>query len=397
MKKKIFADSALNIFATVTPMMVLNILILPLVASKIDSSLYGELISVVALVNLFGGTAGNVLNNLRLINYKKYFDRRIVGDYNILLIILILISLGMLIIYMRLTNLLFMNFSIILILLITIFLILKGYARVEFRLKLNFKYILYDSMFLLFGYLVGFAVFLISKRWEYIYLLGFLFSFFWIYKKTAILKEPFLKTIYFHDTKNQLVVLYISAILTSLGMYVDKLLIYPLLGGSAVSIYYASTVLGKSFSVVIQPLTSVMLSYLAHFKSFKKNKFNSLMVLSIILGVIFYFAILFASKFVLSIIYPKYVSEAIKYINITTASIIVTVLSNIINSVLLKFRDVKWQLAINATYIITYFSFSILLLKAHGLTGFCLGILIASIIRLSIMLFAYYYFERTEY
>lgn len=84
-KRKIISDITLNILASVGPIFVLQFLILPLVASKINSDSYGQLLTIVGLMNLSAATLGNVLNNSRLINYKKYEELNIEGDFNIIL------------------------------------------------------------------------------------------------------------------------------------------------------------------------------------------------------------------------------------------------------------------------------------------------------------------------
>lgn len=390
MKKKIIADVFLNIFASFLPMFTLQLVILPLIAKEMDSNSYGQLLSIVALINLLGGTAGNVLNNLRLINHKKYSESKIIGDYNILLLVLIMISVVIIYLGIKLIDGSMGLLSITMIVISTILLIIKGYARVEFRIKLNFRNILSESVILLCGYLFGLLLFIIFEYWEAVYLFGFLFSVIWIYKNTELLKEPIVKTEIFNKTGKQLITLYLSGLLLSLGIYVDKLLLYPLLGGAAVSVYYTSTILGKSISMVIQPITSVMLSYFAHLKEFEAKKFRILIVLVSVIGVVGYIMIILVSKPILNIIYPKYVDEAMKYININTLSIIIIIMTNIINSVLLKFCEIKWQVIINAVYMIVYVFASLVLMKYYNLMGFCIGILVASIIKLLVMIFAYY-------
>lgn len=390
MKRKILTDTILNIFATFIPMFVLQFSILPKVATKMNADVYGHLIALVALINLSGGTLGNVLNNSRLIWFKKYEDLKIQGDFNILLGIFVVINVLFMILGLMYYGAALDPLTIILLILISVLLLLRTYARVEFRLKLNFKYILIDSIFLFLGYVVGFIIFLATGHWFLIYLTGFAFSFIFILRKTNILKEPFKRTRLFRITAKQTSLLLSSSILISLGTYIDKLLLYPLLGGEAVSVYYTSTILGKTIALAIGPITGVLLSYLAHMKKFSNYNFRLLLSISTIVGIISYLGIVFVSKPLLTIFYPQYVEEALNYIRVTTFSNIVIIVSNLMNSVLLKFCDAKWQIFINGIYMVVYLFLSMVLLSLYGLMGFCIGILIASIVKLVIIIAVYY-------
>ncbi len=390
MKKKILSDVVFNIAASLIPMFALQFIILPLIASRVDSNIYGQLLSLVAFMNLSGGTLGNILNNSKLINYKKYHELKINGDYTIYTRIFLILNFLLMIFGIWFYGNSLDTIGVVTLIIASLLLLIKGYARVEFRLNLNFKNILLESIFLLIGYLIGLLLFLFSGYWQFIYLCGFASSITFIYKKTNILKEPPVKTSLFKQTSNQIITLLISGLLLSLGTYVDKLLLYPLLGGLAVSIYYTATILGKSISLLIQPITGVLLSYFAQLKRFDVKNFYVLFGISIIIGSVGYGIIVLVSEPLLKLLYPKYVDEAMKYIYITTLSTIIIIITNIINSVVLKFCNVKWQFIINGIYMLAYILTSTILLKQYGLMGFCNGILIASIVKLVVMLFAYY-------
>ena len=390
MKRKILSDVALNMFATFIPMFALQFFILPQIALKIDANLYGQIIAIVALINLSAGSLGSILNNSRLIVFKKYDDLEIQGDFNIFLGIFVLLNILFMILGLMYYGQELDLLTIALLVLVSVLLLLRTYASVDFRIKLNFKYILIDSILLFSGYAVGYIIFLISGYWLFIYLCGFVFSFIFVLKKTKILREPFKKTQLFKKTATQTLLLLGSGTLLSLGTYLDKLLLYPLLGGLTVSIYFTATILGQSIALAIGPITGVLLSYLAQMKKFSNHSFHVLLTISSIVGVIGYWLVILVSKPLLTIIYPQYAKEALNYIHVTTLSIIIIIISNIINAVLLKFCGAKWQIFINGIYLVVYIAASMILLNLYGLMGFCIGILIASIVKLVIMLVTYY-------
>ena len=395
MKKKIIFDVILNMVATFIPMFALQFIILPQVALKISADSYGQLLAIMAFMYLSASSFGSVLNNSKLIHYKKYEELKIQGDFNIILAIFLvsntIIMIFGLLYYGKSLNVL-THISLILISSILLF---TSYASVEFRINLNFKYILMNSIMLFFGHLIGFVLFLFTGYWSLIYLCGFGLNIFYIIKKTNILHEKFSKTPLFRITLREIILLLGSGLLVSLGAYADKLIIFPLLGGAAVSIYYTATILGKTIALAIGPITGVLLSYLAHMKKFSNNNFKLLLLISSIVGLIGYWSIILVSRPLLSLVYPQYVGNAIQYVPITTLSIILTIICSVINPVLLKFSRAKWQILINGLYMLIYIPSSMYLLSLYGLMGLCVGILIANLTKLLIMIATYFYVNKS--
>jgi len=395
MKKKIFFDVILNMVATFIPMFALQFIILPQVALKISADSYGQLLAITAFMYLSSSTFGSVLNNSKLIHYRRYEELNIQGDFNIVLSIFLVSNIIIMIVGLQYYGKSFDVITSISLILISTILLFNTYASVEFRLKLNFINILMNSIMLFIGYLIGYGLFLLTGYWSLIYLCGFGFNIIYILKKTDILHEKFSKTSLFRITLKEIILLLGSGILVSLGAYVDKLIIFPLLGGAAVSIYYAATILGKTIALAIGPITGVLLSYLAHIKKFSSNNFKLLLLISSIVGFIGYWSVILVSKPLLSLVYPQYVEDAIQYIPITTLSIILTIISSVINPVLLKFSSAKWQIFINGLYMLSYIPLSMYLLTLYGLMGLCVGILIANITKLLMMIIVYFYINKS--
>lgn len=395
MKRKIIFDVILNLIATLIPMFVLQFLVLPQVALRIGADSYGQLLAIIAFMYLSASSFGSVLNNSKLIHYKRYEELKTQGDFNIILVIFLILNalimtLGLLFYGQSLS--LLTNISLVIISSILLF---NTYASAEFRIKLNFKNILMSSIMLFFGYLIGFVLFLFTGYWSLIYLCGLGLNILFLIYKTSIWREHCVKTPLFRSTFKEVIMLLGSGILVSLGAYVDKLIIFPLLGGAAVSIYYTATIFGKTIALAIGPITGVLLSYLTHMRRFSTNNFKSLLLISSIVGFLGYWSVIIISEPLLVLIYPQYVEDAIQYIPVTTLSIIITIISSVINPILLKFFSARWQLFINGLYMLIYVPVSMYLLNSHGLMGFCIGILIANFIKLLTMITTYFYVNRS--
>ena len=146
---------------------------------------------------------------------------------------------------------------------VSIFILINGYLTVEFRIDLNYNKFALDGVFLSSGYILGYFIYLWTGYWEMIYLIGVLTSFIFVITNTSIYKDPIIITNLFGFTSKQTFALLISQLLVSGGIYLDKILLFPLLGGEAVATYFVASILGKSLGLVIGPLSGLFLSYLA--------------------------------------------------------------------------------------------------------------------------------------
>src|SRR5699024_4432948 len=119
--------------------------------------------------------------------------------------------------------------------------------------------------------------------------------------------------------------------------YADRLVLFPLMGPSAVTIYYTATLSGKLITKVTTPLTTVMLSYLVKMKNFRLKLFLYLILLTSIIGVFGYFVTVWLSKPMLYILYPQWAEQSLKLIYVSTATIVFEVFSLIIISFIFMF------------------------------------------------------------
>lgn len=393
-KKKIIFDSILNIAASAIPIIILQLIILPILGSEVGGSEYGLILTLVSLSTLFSLPFGNVLNNIRLLVDAEYSDKKIAGDFNILLLISVILNSLMIIIgtiiYEDTVNIL----NIILIAVFSNLNLIREYLVVSFRIKLSYDKILINNLILGIGYLLGLAVFYKTGKWQYIYIVGAGCSTYYIFKNSELIMEPFKRTILFKITSYKTIVLFCSNFLKTLMMYADKLIIFPLMGATAVTVYYSATVMGKIISMAITPISGVVLSHLAKSKGIKLKTFLHLIGVVSMVGIMGYIIIILISEPILKLLYPDWANESMKLIYITTGTAIIEVLISVIHPIILKFKHINWQLFINVINLIIYMVCTIGLFYWKGLIGFCIGILIASVIKLIFMIFIFVYGSR---
>lgn len=395
-RKKVILDMLLNIISTAVPTIILQLLILPSIANFVDENKYGLIVTILAMLNVIPATMGNSLNNIRLVYEEKYKENKTKGDFQLVLVICETVNILLIFIISWYYLGKFDVINILLIIITGILWLGREYHIVAFRISLNYKAILLNNLYLTLGYGLGYIVFKITNYWQFIYILGMLISYVYIYINSDICKEPFVKTIFWKNVLKDNLLLLISVILARLINYADKLLLYPLLGGAVVSIYYVATIFGKVVSMAITPINSVALSYLAKIKNKPDHLFKWTYMMGIMVCVIGYILVIIFSKPILKIIYPMYVDEAMKYIYITSATICINVLTSIITPFVLKFFAMKWQIVINGVTTACYVIISVILLHFYGLAGFCIGALLTNVIKLLITTLVYVFNDEKE-
>lgn len=378
----------LNIISSGIPIVLLQLVVYPIVAKYLSSEDYGLMITIYSIIAIVGGSIGNALNNVRLLSDVLYKKNNIIGDFSILckksIIVILFVSTILFTYYYKSINL-----YICLNILSACFIFLSTYYEVDFRIKLNYKNILFNSIALAIGYIFGMAIFYFTNHWEYIYIFGFFFSTMFCIFKSKLFSEQHSKTFLFKKTSKDFNNLVVSNVVSNFPTYADKLVLYPLLGGSAVSIYYSSTIVGKILNMVLTPINGVILSYIAKYEKNQKPKIFLILIISFLLAIVGYIFTVIISKPILSFLYPLWAEDSLRIVPITTIGVMLTVISNILTPFILKFCESKWQANINIIFSICYILSSIVLFNYFGLIGFCFGSIISTFIKILLLVLVY--------
>ena len=381
--KRIVFDIMLNVTATAIPLIILQLIVLPLIATKISDEVYGLALTLISTITIISSSLGNALNNVRLIKNGLYEKKGLQGDFPVLLLGELVIGCIVLVFSVGQYKLEYVDLALLIIL--TFLWIAREYLIVTFRLELNFKAIVINNIIMVVGYIAGLMLYCLTLHWQYVYILGMLFSLIYIVKHSNIVEEKIKITPLFKTTLSELLFLIFAALINNLLNYADRIIIYPLIGGTAVSIYYASTLFGKIVSTAVSPLNSVALSYLAKKNTLEKELFTKTVGFSVIVAILGYVVCRIIALPMLNILYPDWASQSIKYVPITTWTAMITMIISVMSPFVLKFCSMKWQLVINMAVLIVYLSMSIILYEYWGLMGFCVGILISNVVKFLIM------------
>lgn len=368
MKKKIVLDSLLNIISSIIPIAVLQLFIMPRMASQIDATEYGLVITIISVFNVVSSTSGNSLNNVRLINNDKECEGYGIILYGMSIFNVILISIFSVIYYDKL-----LLGQIVLNLIVGTLLYFKDYYVVTFRIYLDYFGVFICNILISLGYILGYIIFHFCGVWQFIYICGFLLGIFYIIVTSDIWKDNLKVTNCTGNLAIQTLTLFVASCLYRIPTYADKMIAFPLIGADNVAVLYTATLIGKIISMAISPISAVILSYLSKSKGIDKRIFSKTLYVSVILGTVCYFICLIISEPILRILYPSYIIAASSIIPITTCTVIITSIICIIDPFIMRFYNLRWQIKINTMYVITYLFLVFICSKEYGIIGFCIG------------------------
>lgn len=384
--KKFLVDSLLNIISAALPLLILQLVSYPLIARVLGGEEYGMIITLISIFTVVSFPLGNVLNNIRLLKDKEYKEANEEGDFNPLIIGSSFISIILIITISLFVDSSLDMLDLILLSLITVGSLWKEYLVVTFRLVLNYRGILLNNIFMSLGYLVGSLLFLYLESWQMIYFIGLLFSLIYIIRHTSLHKEQIKFSSLFKDTASKGMLLYIANLLKNILSYADKLILLPLLGPVSVAIYYSSTILGKIISMMINPVNSVILSYLVKVDRISLKRVIKMFSISSLLGLFGYLITIWISPYFLGFFYKDWAEQSLDLIYITTATAIIGVLSTVLQPFNLRFNKISWQIYMSGLHLIVYVASAFYFFKIGGLKGFTFGVLVASVFKLVMQL-----------
>src|SRR5699024_11105714 len=135
--------------------------------------------------------------------------------------------------------------------------------------------------------------------------------------------------------------------------------IVPILGSTAMSIYFAVSVTAKFIGMLITPFTNVLLSYINRSSSKKSyQNFKQVILLTTLILVPTYFILNFLTPKIINILYPDFYISALDYIWVVNLFTIISLYTSILNPFLIKFVSLRNQVIIQSIYGVVYFSSS---------------------------------------
>jgi O-antigen/teichoic acid export membrane protein len=384
-KSKILIDFLYNIMGSMINVGVIQLIIYPVLANLLNSATYGLVLTVMGIVNTISSAFGNSLNNTRLIQNSKYLSKNVNGDFNVILVLVNVFGYFITLFI----GIQFFEFDFTIILLISTLVVLiltKSYIIVAYRLNLNYRTNLLSNIVSSIGFLLGIYLVYETAIWPLAFIIAEIFNIVFVLFTSEIHKEPFKITPLFRVTMDKYLLLIITSLLGNLLVYLDRLIIYPVLGGESVSIYTTASMFGKSLGLVMVPVAGVLLSYFAQ-KNFVMNrrKYWLINLFVFISSFVFFIFSYFVAPWFTGLLYPTLISQAREYILYANLAAIISAAANMIQPAVLRYAPTFWQVVKEIIYGIAYLGLGFIFLKSYGLLGFCWAAIIANIIRLVLL------------
>lgn len=372
-------DITVNILATVIPIIIMQLILIPIYSRNNTSEDFGKFLLILTLINISSIILGNTLNNIRLINK----DEKNIKEYKYFstLIILIIVNIVITTMFLLLWNI--DNSEIILINLWGTCLLVRSYIFVYLRLEFKYLEILYINI--ISAVILGIGSLLLFYNLVNIYLVLF------VSEAIIIISMILYSLKYFKEFKIQflhikkirdLSSLLGSNIILNLLNYSDRILIGIVLGAKYVPLFFISTLVGKLSNLIINPMVTVLLSYEVDNKSSHPKKnifkvFSLIIILSIILSII----ITFVSYITIKILYPDYLENVKGILYLSNLGVILLSTTAILQMKIIANSKFKLNLTINIVSLIILTISSVLLMNYFGIMGFSIALVLSSLIK----------------
>ncbi len=385
--KGVIKNFILNFLSFALPTVVLQFVVQPLIAAKLGGDLNGQYLTLMSLNFFLIGISATVLNTVRMLQNEKYEKNNVVGDFNIIflfyaLLLILIMPLGYLL-YVKDTNII----DILLYVLIGILYLYHDYIFAQYRLRMQFNKILINNGILIVGYAIGTFLFMfVLPKWQFVFICAYVLTGIYDFANTTFIREPLKKTEFFSETVKKVGSLMVANSLNSSIAYFDKLLLFPLLGGVAVSVYNTASLVGKMLYLVSFPLNSLLLSYLVKIKRFRLASVKKYIFRTVVVLILGYIVCVLVGYPLTDLLYPLWASESHIFIPITVASNLFLLISELINTVLLRYYKISFQMIIQSVNLVMYLGVSLVAMYFWGLLGFSIGVSIVALIKTVVML-----------
>ncbi len=378
--KNFFSDMILNMIGFGIYIVTQQILLLPILAKMVNDDLYSSIVLYISILNVVCNVTGGELGNVRLVRDSVYKEKNILGDFT-----KILVNISPIIAVIVFPILIYLKYSVIGSVLFTLTILMANvrlYATCFYRLEQKYNKVIIQNIYYLVGTILSLILF---KFLGNIYLLLFIPEFISLVealRNSDLLKMGLKKTDEMKNTIKKFGGLGFVSLLTNLMNYFDKFLIYPMFGATSVAVYYAVNSMSKIASLITNPMSSVILSWVSNSdeKKSKKKILKLTLISNIPILLVVTIMTIPLTYIALRILYSQYMQAALVLIIPIAITTAFGTAATLIKSVLLKYSNTNKLVLAYVIYFASFAFLSFHMSKAQGLVGFTLANLISKII-----------------
>lgn len=378
-----FSDSMWSIAGLVLMNVVAQFIVYPFWNRYLGNEVYGNVLYLISLMNIFAIAAGTACNNTRMV--KSATETTENGDYGLILSVMTIVAVPFGIVVYLLNEPDAAPVETVLFILLTVLTFWRFYSDVRYRLNLDYRGYFCYYLVISLGYFVGIFLFRITGYWALALIPGEAAGIAMSYSRGSPIRKGLLKPgPQWKSAFRMFLTLLGSNMLSHIIFNGDRVLLNLAMGGSAVTIYYLASLLGKTMSLITTPLNSVIIGYLAKYKgNLTLRLMNMILMISLLVTAIGTAGCTVASHILISILYPQNYDAVKAYFWISNATQVIFFTGNITNLLLLRFSSPRYQVAVNFIYASSFVCLCIPATYFSGFGGFCTALLATSIARLA--------------
>ena len=368
--KFLFSDMILNMVGFGIYVVSQKIILLPIIAKQVNDNVYTSLTLFMSILNIFCNVTGGELGNVRLIKNNDYKDKKVIGDFSRILLVLslLIIVIGSPILICLKYEYKYILFFILKILMSNI----RLYATNFYRLEKKFVKVIIQNLIYLIGIILGLFVFNYIHEIYIVLFIPELISIIYALFNCDLIKMGLNKTTEIKSTIKKYIGLGTISLLNNIMNYCDSILIYPILGAQQVAVYYAVNSVSNITSLLTNPMSSVILSWISNAKDEKKNKIFkitlSINIPLIIIVTLITIPLTYLSMFVL---YKQYLSGITILVILISISTAFGTAGAFTKTILIKYTKTANLVGIYIMYFIVLSILGIILSKIYSLIRIC--------------------------
>lgn len=389
--KNILKDTVLSIAGLVMMNVAAQFIVYPYWNRVLGTETYGNIVYLLGVMNVLAISLGIGVNYTRMKQQAgeetkngPYLLLMAVGSGVALLILFALQIVGLL----QLSVPEFIFFCIL-----TIATMWRYYADVEYRLNLNYKGLFLFYFVIGVGYLAGILLFNITGLWPLALLLGEVAGLAIVAWQGSVFQRDS-RIAKIRKNNDFAPILHISFLLIGLNLLShlvfngDRIILQLSLGGTAVSIYYISSLFGKAMTLLTTPLNGVLVGHLTKYDGKLTMKMmNQVTKVTVVTVTLATMGCVAASVIILPILYPSEFESVRQYLLLANAAQVIYFVGNVITvSIIFRFTPLKNQLIINIAHGVLFVTLCIPATLLYKVDGFCISLLFVNTIRLILSL-----------
>jgi len=376
--KKIIGDLSYTIIASLIFYAVTQLIVYPLINRQMGASYLGNVVYFVSVVTIISQPIGLSFcaNRLRL---KQHISANN-GDYLLILSYYIAFAVAFAAFF---SSFVLPISDIILFILYVATYILRLYATLEFRLTLNFKGLLIQTVILVGGYLLGLLLFFITGIWMIIFLAGETSAILYVLLRGSIFNYEKRTGLYNSIITKSVFMLILSNLVDVLIINGDKIIIRNMLDPFTVSVFFVVSMIGKTLAMLVGPIKNVSVSHLAVNNTLvTRTMFIKSLGLYCLLGATFYIFCIVATPLYVRLFYPDLLQHIGTLNLIVNAAQILIFVSSLLLMIMFVPLGPGSNMIIQLIFISIYLPLAIFMTGIFGVEGFAYALLFASILRL---------------